>query len=117
MVCIDKVLTVRIFTAIQMSAHLFGAAVDNITHRPAVAGQHLGAEAVNVFRSIAAEYFRQFDHGALQIGHHLIDGFYGPGFCFFSQMCVYTGRTRAAMTQPGLDEPQVDSGFQKVGGP
>jgi len=100
-----------------MSAHLFGAAGDNIVHRPFVAGQYLGAEAVDVFRSIAAEYFRQLDHGALQIVHQLVDGFYGHGLCFFGQMRVNTGGTRAAMTQPGLDESQVDAFFQKMGSP
>ena len=81
-----------------MSAHLFGATGDNIAYRPFVAGQYFGTEAVEVFRSIAAEYFRQLDHGALKIAHHLVDGFYGLGFCFFGQMCVNTGGVWTAVT-------------------
>ena len=114
MICIEEMLAVRVFTAIQLSAQLLSAAADNIAHCPMMAGQHFGAEAVDVIRSVAAEYFRQLDHGALKICHQLIDGFYGHGLCFFSQMRVDTGSGRAAMAQPGLDEPQVDAGFQKV---
>ena len=117
MICIDKVFAVRIFTTIQMSTHLFGATCDDIVQCPTVAGQHLRAEAINVVRSIAAEYIRQLDHGRLKIVHQLIDGFNGLGFCFFSQVCVYTGRGWAAMAQPSLDQTQVDAGFQKMGCP
>jgi len=46
-----------------MATHLFGATCDYILDRPAVAGQHAGAEALYVIRSIAAEYVRQLDHG------------------------------------------------------
>ena len=100
-----------------MPAHLFSATGDNILHCPLMAGQHFGAEAVDVIGSVAAEYFRQLDHDVLQIVHQLIDGFYGHGLCFFGQMRVNTGGTRAAMTQPGLDESQVDAFFQKMGSP
>jgi hypothetical protein len=117
MVCINEVLAVRIFTTIQMSTHLFGATCDDILQCPAVAGQHAAAEVVYVIRSIAAEYVRQLDHGASKVFHQLIDGFYGHGFCFFRQMCVNTGSGRAGMAQPGLDQPQVDAGFQKMGCP
>ena len=86
-----------------MSAHLFGATCDNILQCPVVAGQHAGAEAVNIIRSVAAEYIRQLDHGALKIVHQRIDGFYGHGLCFFSQMGVDTGSGRATMAQPILD--------------
>ena len=68
-----------------------------------VARQHVGAEAVDVIRSVAAEYIRQLDHCASKIGHQLIDGFYGHGLCFFSQMRVDTGSGRGAMAQPNLD--------------
>jgi hypothetical protein len=70
------------------SSHLFGTACDNIQQCPMVARQHAGAEAINVIGSVAAEYIRQLDHGALKIIHQLIDGFYGHGLCFFSQMRV-----------------------------
>jgi hypothetical protein len=80
-----------------MSTHLFGATCNDIVQCPAVAGQHAVAEALYVIRSIAAEYIRQLDHGALKIVHQLIDGFNGLGFCFFSQMCVNTGCGWAAM--------------------
>ena len=114
MICIDKLLTVRIFTTTQMSAHLFGATCNDIVQCPVMTGQHAGAEAVYVIRSIAAEYIRQLDHGASKIAHQLIDGFYGLGFCFFSQMCVNTGSGWGAMAQPSLDQTQVDAGFQKM---
>ena len=114
MICIDNAFAVRIFTTIQMTTHLFGATCNYIVQCPTVAGQHAGAEAVYVIRSIAAEYIRQLDHGASKIAHQRIDGFYGHGFCFFSQMCVNTGSDWAAMAQPGLDQTQVDAGFQKV---
>jgi len=117
MICIDKVLAVWIFTTIQMSTHLFGATCNDILQCPAVAGQHLRTEAINVVRCVAAEYVRQLDHGALKIVHQLIDGFNGLGFCFFSQMCVNTGGGWAGMAQPSLDQPQVDAGFQKMGCP
>ena len=103
MICIDEVLTVGVFTAIQMSAHLLSAACDDIGHCPQMTGQHAGAEAVYVIRSVAAEYFRQLDHDTLKIGHQLIDGFYCHGLCFFSQMCVNTGGRRAFVAQPDLD--------------
>ena len=96
-------LAVWVFTAIKMSAHLLGATGDNILHCPVVAGQHFGAEAVDVIRSVAAEYFRQLDHGALKIIHQLIDGFYSRGLCYFSQMRVDTCSGRATMAQPDLD--------------
>jgi len=117
MVCIDKVFAVRIFTTIQLSTHLFGATCNYIAQCPVMTGQHAGAEALYVIRSIAAEYVRQLDHGSLKIVHQLIDGFYGHSRCFFSQMCVNTSRARAAVTQPSLDLTQVDAGFQKVRGP
>ena len=110
-------LAVRVFTAIQMPAQLLGSAGNNIVDCPMVTGQHFGTEAVYVIGSVAAEYFRQLDHDVLQIVHQLIDGFYGHGLCFFGQMCVNTGGTRAAMTQPSLDESQVDAFFQKMGSP
>ena len=74
-ICIGNVPAVRVFTAIQMSAHLLGAAVDDIVDCPVVTGQHAIPEAVYVIRSVAAEYFRQLDHGGLKICHQLIDGF------------------------------------------
>ena len=114
MICIEDMFAVRVFTAIQMSAHLLGAACDNILQCPVVAGQHLRAEAINVVRSVAAEYIRQLDHGSSKIVHQLIDGFCGHSFGFFSQMRVYTSCARAAVTQPGLDQTQVDAGFKKV---
>ena len=114
MICIDKVLAVRILTTIQMATHLFGATCNDIVQCPAVAGQHAGAKALYVIRSIAAEYIRQLDHGSSKIVHQLIDGFYGHGFCFFSQMCVNTGSGWGGMAQPGLDQTQVDAGFQKM---
>ena len=114
MVRIDNVLAVRVFTAIQMPAQLFSAAADNIAHCPMMAGQHLGTEAINVIRSVAAEYIRQLDHGALKISHQLIDGFYGHSLCFLSQMCVNTCSGGCVMAQPSLDQPQVDAGFQKM---
>ena len=77
-------------------------------------GQHAGAEAVYVIRSIAAEYIRQLDHGASKIVHQLIDGFYGLGFCFFSQVRIDTGSGRGTMARPNLDQTQVDAGFQKM---
>ena len=97
-----------------MSGHLFSAAYDNILHWPVVAGQHAGAEAVYVIKSVAAEYVRQLDHSALKIVHQLIDGFCGHGLCFFSQMRVDTSRARGAMAQPCLDQTQVDAGFQQM---
>ena len=114
MICIDNVLTVRIFTTIEMTTHLFGATCNDIVQCPAMAGQHAAAEALYVIRSIAAEYIRQLDHGALKIVHQLIDGFYGHSFGFFSQMCVNTGSGRGGMAQPSLDQTQVDAGFQKM---
>ena len=114
MICIDKLLTARVFTTIQLSTHLFGATCNYIVQCPVMTGQHAGAEALYVIRSIAAEYIRQLDHGSLKIVHQLIDGFYGHSRCFFSQMCVNTSRARAAVTQPSLDLTQVDAGFQKV---
>ena len=114
MVCIDKVFAVRIFTTIQLSTHLFGATCNYIVQCPVMTGQHAVAEAVYVIRSIAAEYIRQLDHGASKIAHQLIDGFDGPGLCFFSQMCINTGSGWGAMAQPGLDQTQVDAGFQKM---
>lgn len=95
--------TVRVFTTIQMSAHLLGSACDNILQCPMVTGQHVGAEAINVIGSVAAEYIRQLDHGASKIVHQLIDGFYGHGLCFFSQMRVDTSSGWGAMAQPDLD--------------
>lgn len=112
MVCIDEMLTARVFTAIQMSAHLFCAAGDNIGHCLPVTGQHAGAEAIYVIRSVAAEYFRQLDHGVSKIGHQLIDGFYGHGLCFLGQVRVNTGSRGALVAQPHLDEPKIDAGFQ-----
>ena len=97
-----------------MSTHLFGTACNYIVQYPVMTGQHAGAEAIYVIRSIAAEYVRQLDHGASKIFHQLIDGFYGPGLCFFSQMCINTGSGWGAMAQPGLDQTQVDAGFQKM---
>ena len=82
-----------------------------------VARQHAGAEAINVIGSVAAEYIRQLDHGALKIIHQLIDGFYGHGLCFFSQMRIEACSGRATVTQPDLNQPQVDAGFQQMGGP
>jgi hypothetical protein len=114
MIGIDQLFAVRILAGIQMSAHLFGATGDNILQCPLVAGQYLGTEAIDVVRSIAAEYVRQLDHGALKIAHQLIDGFDGHGLCFCSQMCVDTGSGRATMAQPSLDQPKVDAGFQKM---
>ena len=86
-----------------MPAHLLGAAADNIVDCPVVAGQHAGAEAVYVIRSVVAEYIRQLNHGTSKLVHQLIDGFYGYVLCFFSQMRVDTSRGRAAMAQPNLD--------------
>lgn len=106
--------TVRIFATIYMPAHLFSSAGDNIVQCPQVAGQHLRTEAIDVVRSMAAEYIRQLDHGASKIVHQLIDGFDGHGFCFFSQMGVNTGSGRGGMAQPGLDQTQVDTGLQKM---
>jgi len=117
MICIDKLFSVRIFTTIQLSTHLFGTTCNDIVQCPAMTGQHAGAEALYVIRSIAAEYVRQLDHGSLKIVHQLIDGFYGHSRCFFSQMRVNTSRARAAVTQPSLDLTQVDAGFQKMGCP
>ena len=114
MVGIDKLFTVRVLTAIQVPAHLLGAAGDNIMQRPPMTGQHVLTEAVNIFWSVAAEYIRQLDHGSSKIVHQLIDGFCGHSFGFFSQMRVYTSCARAAVTQPGLDQTQVDAGFKKV---
>ena len=94
---------VRVFTAIQMPAHLLGSATHNIVDCPVVTGQHAVPEAVYVIRSVAAEYFRQLDHGALKIIHQLIDGFYSRGLCYFSQMRVDTCSGRATMAQPDLD--------------
>jgi hypothetical protein len=94
-----------------MPAHLLGATGDNIVYGPTVAGQYSGAEAVNVLGSVAAEYIRQLDHGALKIIHQCIDGFCCRSLCFFGQMRVNTGRGRRFMPQPGLDQPQVDTGF------
>jgi len=110
-------LAVGVFTAIQVASHLFGAAADNIVDCPVVTGRHFGTEAVYVIGSVAAEYFRQLDHGALKIGHQLIDGFYGHSFCFFSQMRVDTGGGRATVAQPDLDQPKIDAGFQKMRSP
>ncbi len=104
MIGIDKLLTVRIFTTIQMATHLFGTTCNDIVQCPVVTGQHAGAEAVDVIRSIAAEYIRQFDQGASKIAHQLIDGFDGSGLCFFRQMCINTGRGWGAMAQPSLDQ-------------
>ena len=117
MVCIDDLLTIRIFTAIQMPAHLFGAAGGNIVNGSPMAGQHGSAEAINILWSVAAEYIRQLDHGTSEIGHQLIDGFDAHGFGLFSQMCVNTGSIGAAVAQPGLNQTQIEAGFQKVRGP
>ena len=114
MVGIDDMFAVRIFTTIQVSTHLFGAACDNILQCPVVAGQHLRTEAINVVRSVAAEYIRQLDHATSKIVHQFIDGFYGHRLCFFSQMGVNTGSGRGAMAQPNLDQTQVNAGFQKM---
>lgn len=103
MVFINKVFTVGVFTTIQMTAHLLCAARGNILDCPIVTGQHPGTKAINVIRSVAAEYIRQFDHDALKIGHQCIDGFCGHGLCCFSQMRVNTGGARGAMSQPDLD--------------
>jgi len=97
-----------------MSAHLFSATCNDIVQCPVMTGQHGLAEALYVIRSIAAEYIRQLDHGASKLVHQLTDGFSGRSFCIFSQMRVYTGAVRAAVTQPCLDQPQVDAGFQKM---
>jgi hypothetical protein len=67
--------TVRIFTAIQLSAHLRGSACDNILQCPMVDRQHVGAEAINVIGSLSTEYIRQLDHGTSKISHQRIDGF------------------------------------------
>ena len=88
-----------------MSTHLLGAAADNIVDCPVVTGQHARGKALYVFRSVTAEYIRQ-------LGHQRIDGFYGHGLCFFSQMGVNTGGGWTAMTQPGLNQAQIDAGFQ-----
>ena len=104
-------LAVRVFTAIQVPAQLLGAAGDNIVDCPVVTGQHFGTEAVYVVGSVAAEYFRQLDHGELKICHQLIDGFYGHSLCFFGQMRVDTGSGWAAVAQPDLDEPEIGTGF------
>ena len=94
-----------------MPTHLFGTTCNDIVQCPAMTGQHAGTEAVYVIRPIAAEYIRQLDHGGSKIAHQLMDGFYGLGFCFFSQMCVNTGSGWGAMTQPCLDQTQVDADF------
>lgn len=114
MIGIDDLFAVRILAGVQMSAHLFGAAGDNVLQCPSMAGQYLGTEAIDVVRSMAAEYVRQLDHGSSKIVHQLIDGFGGVSLCFFSQMGVNTGRGRSAVTQPGLNQAQVDAGFQKM---
>ena len=114
MISIDQLFAGRILAGIQMSAHLFGATSDNILQCPLVAGQYLGTEAIDVVRSIAAEYVRQLDHGSSKIVHQLIDGFCGVSLCFFSQMGVNTGSGRRAVAQPGLNQTQVDAGLQKM---
>ena len=117
MVGIEEMFTVRVFAAIQMPAHLLGAACGNIVQCPTVARQHVGAEALDVIRSVAAEYIRQLDHGASKIGHQPMDGIHCHGFGFFSQMRVDAGRGRGAVTQPDLDQTQVDAGFEQMRGP
>ena len=104
MICIEYLLTIRIFTAVQMPAHLVGAAPRYIVYDPVVTGRHALGEAVYVSRSVEAQDIRHLDHDASKIGHQLIDGFYGRVHCIFCQMCVNTGRSRTAMAQPGLDE-------------
>jgi len=77
-------LAVRVFAAVQMPAHLLSAAADNIVYCPVVTRQHFRTEAINVIRSVAAEYIRQLDHCTLKVIHQSIDGFNGRGLCLFS---------------------------------
>ena len=103
MVCVNHLFAVGVFAAIQMPAHLLCTACDNVLDGPMVAGQHRRAKAIDVIRSVAAEYFRQFDHDPSKIGHQVIDGCYGRGLCRLRQMGVDTGGARGAVSQPDLD--------------
>lgn len=105
MICIDKLLTVGVFTTIQMTSHLFGATGNDIVQCPVMTGQHADAEALYVIRSIAAEYVRQLDHGALKIVHQFIECLYGQLLGFCGQMCIDTGGFWRAVPQPDLNEP------------
>jgi hypothetical protein len=105
MICIDKLLTVGVFTTIQMTPHLFCATGNDIVQCPVMAGQHAGAEALYVIRSIAAEYIRQLDHGALKIVHQFIECLYGQLLGFCGQMCIDTGGFWRAVPQPDLNKP------------
>lgn len=117
MIGIDDLFTIRIFTAIQVSAQLLCPACDDVVNGPTMTGQHAICEAVYVFRCVTAEYIRHFDHGASQLCHQLIDGFDAHGFGLFSQMRVDAGGVRAAVAQPGLNQTQIDAGLQKMRGP
>ena len=105
MVGIDDMFAVRIFTTIQLSTHLFGATCNYIAQCPVMTGQHADAEALYVIRSIAAEYVRQLDHGALKIVHQFIECLYGQLLGFCGQMCIDTGGFWRAVPQPDLNEP------------
>ena len=86
-----------------MSTHLLGAAADNIVDCPVVTGQHARAKALDVVRSVTAEYIRQLDHDASKVIHQLIEGFDSHDLCVFGQMRVDTGSSRTTMAQPDLN--------------
>ena len=65
MICVDDLVTIRIFTAIQVSAQLLCPACDDVVNGPPMSVQHAITEALYVLRCVTAEYIRH-----LAMGYH-----------------------------------------------
>jgi len=103
-----------------VSAQSGRAAVLNILHGPAVAGQHVLAEPVEILWAIPAKDVRYLGHGRkrgdLQVGHPGVDGRLDVLQGAAGQVGIAGRAADGVMAQQSLDEADVHAVFQQAGG-
>src|ERR1044071_1865516 len=96
------------------------SAVDDVRHGPSMGGQQAVAMGLPVDLPGAAEDLRQLDHEGERWRsaslHQAIDGISCSVTNLPGQMGVDGGRARAGMAEVLLDEAEIDTVFEQVGG-